>query len=211
LVLLLLVGGAIVRSAISTRLDGFTIDEPYHIATGVSYLRYADFRINPEHPPLGKLWAGAFLSATGFHLDPIRVFVDKRDERDFTEKDVYLNNDFHSVQRRSRIAMWTLNGLLLVFLAFAVRRAFGSGVALGTMLFLAIDPTVAAHLPVVMTDLSVSLLSATAVILAIAPSKLVAEYEPNRDKLCGSASSGRWNSYHRVQRTSQVLTPSSEI
>jgi Dolichyl-phosphate-mannose-protein mannosyltransferase len=167
LVLLLLVSGAIVRSAISTRLDGFTIDEPYHIATGVSYLRYADFRINPEHPPLVKLWAGAFLSATGFHLNPIRVFADKADERDFTEKEVYLNNDFHSVQRRSRIAMWTLNGLLLVFLAFAVRRAFGSGVALGTMLFLAIDPTVAAHLPVVMTDLPVSLLSATAVILAI--------------------------------------------
>jgi hypothetical protein len=167
LVLLLLVGGAIVRSAISTRLDGFTIDEPYHIATGVSYVRYADFRINPEHPPLVKLWAGAFLSATGFHLNPIRVFADKADERDFTGKEVYLNNDFHSVQRRSRIAMWTLNGLLLVFLAFAVRRAFGSGVALGTMLFLAIDPTVAAHLPVVMTDLPVSLLSATAVILAI--------------------------------------------
>jgi hypothetical protein len=60
LVLLLLVSGAIVRSAISTRLDGFTIDEPYHIATGVSYVRYADFRINPEHPPLVKLWAGAF-------------------------------------------------------------------------------------------------------------------------------------------------------
>ncbi|MGA8270138.1 MAG: hypothetical protein WB919_01185, partial [Candidatus Sulfotelmatobacter sp.] len=134
---------------------------------GVSYVRYADFRINPEHPPLVKLWAGAFLSATGFHLSPIRVFADKADERDFTEKDVYLKNDFHSVQRRSRIAMWTLNGLLLVFLAFAVRVAFSPGVALGTILFLAIDPTVAAHLPVVMTDLPVSLLSATAVILAI--------------------------------------------
>jgi hypothetical protein len=167
LLLLLLVGGAIVRSALSTRLDGFTFDEPYHIATGISYVRNADFRINPEHPPLVKLWAGAFLSVTGFHLRPIRLFADKTDERDFTEKDVYLNNDFHSVQRRSRIAMWTLNGLLLVFLAFAVRRAFGSGVALGTVLFLAIDPTVAAHLPVVMTDLPVSLLSATAVILAI--------------------------------------------
>jgi 4-amino-4-deoxy-L-arabinose transferase-like glycosyltransferase len=35
------------------------------------------------------------------------------------------------------------------------------------MLVLAIDPTVAAHLPVVMTDLPVSLLSATAVIVAI--------------------------------------------
>ena len=34
---LLLVGLGIVRSAIATRLDGFTIDEAYHIAAGVSY------------------------------------------------------------------------------------------------------------------------------------------------------------------------------
>lgn len=68
LLVLLLVGGAIVRSAIATRLDGFTIDEAYHISAGVSYVRYADFRINPEHPPLVKLWVGSLISATGFHL-----------------------------------------------------------------------------------------------------------------------------------------------
>jgi hypothetical protein len=167
LILLALVGGAIVRSAIATRLDGFTIDEAYHIAAGVSYVRYSDFRINPEHPPLVKLWVGSLISATGFRLSSIRPFADKRDERNFTAEDVYLNNDFNSVQRRARIAMWTLNGLLFVALAFAVRRTFGPGVALGTLVFLAMDPTVAAHLPVVMTDLPVSLLSATAVILAV--------------------------------------------
>ena len=165
-ILLALVGGAIVRSSIATRLDGFTIDEAYHIAAGVSYVRHADFRINPEHPPLVKLWVGSLISATGFRLSSIRPFTDKEDERNFTEEDVYLNNDFNSVQRRARIAMWTLNGLLLLTLAFAMRRTFGPGVALGTVLFLAIDPTVAAHLPVVMTDLPVSLLSATALVLA---------------------------------------------
>jgi tetratricopeptide (TPR) repeat protein len=164
---LLLVGGAIVRSAIATRLDGFTVDEPYHIAAGVSYVRYGDFRINPEHPPLVKLWAGSIISATGFHLHGLRTFYDKDDERNFTVEDVYLQNDPDSVQRRARIAMWMLNGLLLVALAFAVRRAFGPGEALGALLFLAIDPTLAAHLPVVMTDLPVSLLSATAVVLAV--------------------------------------------
>jgi Dolichyl-phosphate-mannose-protein mannosyltransferase len=165
-VLLLIVGGAIVRSAIATRLDGFTIDEAYHIAAGVSYVRHADFRVNPEHPPLVKLWVGSLISAAGFRLSSIRPFADKEDERNFTEEDVYLNNDFNSVQRCARIAMWTLNGLLLIALAFAVRRSFGPGVALGTLLFLAIDPTVAAHLPVVMTDLPVSLPSATAVVFA---------------------------------------------
>jgi len=90
-------GGAIVRSAIATRLDGFTMDEAYHIAAGVSYVRYvryADFRINPEHPPLVKR---SLISATGFRLSGIRPFADKVDERDFAEENVYFNNDFNSV------------------------------------------------------------------------------------------------------------------
>ncbi len=165
--LLLLVAGAVLRSAIATRLDGFTMDEPYHIAAGVAYARQADFCFNPEHPPLVKLWVGEIVSATGFHLSALRSFNEKRDERDFAEKDVFLNNDPDSVQRRARVAMWTLNGLLLVALAFAIRRTLGPVVALGTMLFLAIDPTVAAHLPVVMTDLPVSLLSAAAMVLSV--------------------------------------------
>jgi hypothetical protein len=166
-VVLLLVTGAILRSAIATRLDGFTIDEAYHIAAGVSYVRDGNFGINPEHPPLVKLWVGSFISATGFHLSGIRPFTDKADERDFMEREVYLHNNYDSVQRRARIAMWLLNGLLLALLAFALRRTFGPGVALGTLLILAIDPTVTAHLPVVMTDLPVSLFSASAVVFAI--------------------------------------------
>ena len=166
LVVLFLVSGAIFRSAIATRLDGFTVDEAYHIASGVAYWRDAAFRINPEHPPLVKLWVGAVISATGFRLDALRQFSDKTDERSFAERNVYFNNDFRSVQRRARIAMWVFNGLLLVLLTFALRRAFGPTVALGALLFLAIDPTVAAHLPVVMTDLPVALLSAAAVVLA---------------------------------------------
>src|SRR5499425_1803472 len=114
LLLLLLIGGAIVRLDIATRLDSFTIDEAYHSAAGISYVRDSDFRINPEHPPLVKLWVGILISATGFHLDNIRPFADKADERNFAEEDVYFNNDFDSIQRRARIAMWTLNGLLLV-------------------------------------------------------------------------------------------------
>lgn len=163
---LLIVCGTVFRSAVATRLDGFTLDEAYHIAAGVSYVRERDFRINPEHPPLVKLWVGSFISASGFQLSSLRPFADKYDERVFAEQDVFLHNDFDSVQRRARIAMWTLNAMLLVLFAFAVRRVFGFGTAIGALLFLTIDPTVAAHLPVAMTDLPVSLLSATAVVLA---------------------------------------------
>jgi hypothetical protein len=142
---LLLVALAILRSAIATRLDGFTMDEAYHIAAGASYLRFGDFRLNPEHPPLVKLWVGTVMAVTSFHLDPLRRFSDKLDERVFTERIVFRENDPDSVQRRARAAMYALNGLLLLFLAFALERTFNAGVSLGTLLFLAIDPTVAAR------------------------------------------------------------------
>src|SRR5271156_1041877 len=163
---LLLLALGIVRSAIATRLDGFTLDEAYHIAAGVSYVRYRAFQINPEHPPLVKLWVGSVIAATGFHMDPIRQFTDKPDERRFTESAVFQKNDPDSVQRRARAAMFALNGLLLVSRTLALQRLFDARVALGALLFLVIDPTVAAHWPVVMTDLPVALLSATSIVLA---------------------------------------------
>ena len=157
---------AIGRSALATRLDSFTLDEAYHITAGVSYVQRADFRINPEHPPLVKLWVGSFLTLTGFRLRPLQVFHDKVEERSFTAEEVYLRNDPDSVQRRARAAMFALNGLLLAALALALRRAFGGVVAFASTLYLAIDPTVAAHIPVVMTDLPVALLAATALAYA---------------------------------------------
>ena len=90
---LLLVALGILRSAIATRLDGFTLDEAYHIAAGVSYVKYGDFRINPEHPPLVKLWVGSIIAATGFQLEPLRQFADKPDERAFTQSAVFLKNN----------------------------------------------------------------------------------------------------------------------
>lgn len=168
LALFALVGCAVVRSSIATRLDSFTIDEAYHIGAGAAYVQTGDFRLNPEHPPLVKLWTGAFVSGFGYHLSPYRTLQDKGDERNFVEEDVYLNNNPDVVQSRSRTAMFALNGLLLVLFGVTARRVFGEIIALGATAFLVIDPTVAAHLPVVMTDLPVALLSTTAVLQAVA-------------------------------------------
>lgn len=167
LVLLALIGGAILRSSMATGFDSFTFDEAYHIGAGTAYVQTGDFRLNPEHPPLVKLWVGTFVSSQGFQLSAYRPFQDKSDERSFVENDVYFINDPDAVQRLSRTAMFVLNGLLLFLFALAARRAFGDVLALAATAFLAIDPTIAAHLPVVMTDLPVALLSATSVLLAV--------------------------------------------
>lgn len=161
--IVVLVALAIVRSAIATRTDGFTLDEAWHITAGVSYVKTDSFVLNPEHPPLVKLWVGA-AEAPSFRLPPFRPLADKVDERNFAESAVFLENDPDRVQVRARHAMFALNALLLLLLALAVSRALGTLAALCTVAFLAVDPTVAANLPIVMTDLSVGLLSVTAML-----------------------------------------------
>jgi hypothetical protein len=163
--LLLIVAGAI-RSAIATRLDSLNIDEAYHITAGVSYARLGDYRLNPEHPPLVKLWVGTFLTRGIFQLPPLVQMGDKVGERHYTAGAVYLTNDPDRVQERARLAMFLLNGILLLGFGLAVWRVLHPGLAIVAVTFLVIDPTVAAHWPMVLTDLPVALLSSTAFLLA---------------------------------------------
>lgn len=168
LIALLLCG--VFRSAIATRLDSFDLDEAYHITAGVTYARLGDYRLNPEHPPLVKLWVGMFLRPNIFKTPQFRPLADKWEERHFTEDVVFTQNDPDVTQRRVRLAMFVLNGVLVFGFALAIWRAFGSQIgplmATAAVGFLMIDPTVAAHLPVVLTDLPVALLGSTAVLLA---------------------------------------------
>ena len=161
-----LIAAAIVRSAITTSLDSFTFDEAYHIGAGATYVQTGDFRLNPEQPPLTKLWVGFYVSRLGYQISPFRPYADKSDERDFVETDAYFANDPFVLQRRARTAMFALNALLLMIFSIAAWRVFGPVVSLAATAFLAIDPTIAAHMPVVMTDLPVALTSATALLFA---------------------------------------------
>jgi tetratricopeptide (TPR) repeat protein len=157
---------AVLRSAIATHRDSFTIDENYHVVAGVSYFRTGDYRINPEHPPLVKLWVGAFIPESVLHLPPLQIVNDKKGERTFAAETVFLKNDPDRIQRYARFAMYSFNGILLFVFALVARRVFGDAIALGALVFLAIDPTVAAHMPVVMTDLPVTLIGAIALLSA---------------------------------------------
>jgi hypothetical protein len=92
-VLLVLSLCGILRSAIATRLDSFDLDEAYHITAGVTYVRLGDYRLNPEHPPLMKLWVGAFLTPAIMKTPKLRPMAEKWDERHFTETVVFTEND----------------------------------------------------------------------------------------------------------------------
>ena len=163
----LLLALALGHSLWATSLDGFTIDEPYHIAAGASYVRWGDYRLNPEHPPLVKLIAGLAVPSGVLHLAPLRLLSEKEQERQYTQKAVFLDSDSAWVHRRARAALLTFNLLLLAALTVVLWRLFGAGIALLALLLLALDPTVSAHMPVVMTDLPMALLGTISLSLTL--------------------------------------------
>jgi len=165
--LLLLLAFALGHSLWATSLDGFTIDEPYHIAAGASYLRWGDYRLNPEHPPLVKLIAGLSVPPSVLHLGPLQLLREKGQERQYTQKAVFLDSDSNRIHGRVRVALLAFNTLLLAILGWLLWRVFGAGIALAALLLLALDSTVTAHMPVVMTDLPMALLGTICLCLAI--------------------------------------------
>lgn len=162
-----LISAGILRSSWATRLDGFTIDEPWHITAGVAYLRTGEYYLNPEHPPLVKLVPALVLPRSTFLFAAPTELNDKNTERHFVQETMYEHNDVDKVQSRVRPVMYLFNGVLLLGFAWAVFRVAGAVVALAALIFVLIDPTIAAHWPVVMTDLPMGLLSLTSVLLCI--------------------------------------------
>lgn len=156
---------AVWRSAAGTRLDSFTVDEPWHVVAGTAYVRGEGFHLNPEHPPLVKLWVGAWMPDS-FRLPPTPALKEKSQERDWVEETMFFGNDARAAQDRARLSLWTLHGLMLLVLGLLAWRAFGLAWAAGTLGFLALEPTVGAHLPVVMTDLPLALTLAIAALCA---------------------------------------------
>ncbi len=165
LLLLIIIAFATLRSAWGTRLDTFTIDESYHIVAGVSYARTGDFRLNPEHPPLLKLWVGAWMPES-FKMRPFRPLNEKLEERDYTEEIIYADNEPAAVQTIARRAVWSFHAILMLVFGLLMWRAAGLAWAAGSLAFLAIEPTVGAHLPVVMTDLPLALALGITVVAA---------------------------------------------
>jgi len=164
---------AIGRSALGTAQDGFSVDEPWHIVAGASYARGAGYHLNPEHPPLVKRWVGAAMPGS-FKVQPPADLQEKEEERRWVQEVMYRDNVPEQAQSISRPAMWTLNGLLLCALGLLLWRAFGLPWAVASLAFLALDPTVAAHLPVVMTDLPLGL---TLCIAAVCAGLLVSTWQ----------------------------------
>ncbi len=144
-----------VISLLASRGDSGTTDEIAHIPSGYSYLRYLDFRLNPEHPPLAKALAGTLLQ-----------FVPVRDLRlDWSWEGINQweagwsmlyrsGNDPNQILLWARIPMILLS-LGLGFLVFLfAKKYFGRAIALLCLTLFAFYPDVLGHGHLVTTDIA---------------------------------------------------------
>lgn len=144
----------------SARLETQTWDEAIHLAAGFSYWRTGDYRMNPEHPPLGKL-----LNAIPLLFMDIRLPLDgrpwqDRDETEFGAVTLYANRrTAEEILFPARCVTIALTVLFGAAVAFWTRLRFGSTAALIALAFFVFDPNLTAHGRYVTTDLAVSLLS----------------------------------------------------
>jgi 4-amino-4-deoxy-L-arabinose transferase-like glycosyltransferase len=153
--LLLLMAGNLLSNAWRASL---TNDELVHIPSGYQYLRTGNFRLNPEHPPLIKMWASLPLLVVNprVYLEP-----DGADQQ-FARFTVLASIEFwqRNQLRFHAIAFWSRVPMVLLTLALGVliyvygRQLFGARAALLAVALFSFEPTMLAHGWIVHTDIA---------------------------------------------------------
>jgi len=152
-VLLLMLSVAFQESAI--------MDELAHIPAGYGYVRYLDFRLNPEHPPLVKALDTLPLLFGGFSFPTENNAWTSDINAQWAMGDLFI---YHSNPGRadeiifwSRIPSIILTLILLVFVYIWARALMGSWWALAPAFLTAFSPHILAHGHYVTTDIGATL------------------------------------------------------
>ena len=140
-----------------------TVDEPIHLFAGYSYLKWGDFRANPEHPPLAKLWAALPLLA--FDLkDPRQssaywnLIPQYSPDAMYTVADagemLFVRNKAETVFFYAKLQMVFLGVLLGLFVYRWSKELFGFQAAVASLCIYCFDPNILAHSQFVHTDIA---------------------------------------------------------
>jgi cytochrome c-type biogenesis protein CcmH/NrfG len=140
-----------------------TWDEPMHLTAGYAALARGDFRVDPSHPPLLRMWAALPLLIGDAEIDidtrPIDGSAPSNwlgDAYRFAHRFMYIDNDADRMLARGR-TMVVLLGVALGAVLFAWARAwFGVVPAAVVMLLFALAPNLLAHGGLVTTDFGVT-------------------------------------------------------
>jgi 4-amino-4-deoxy-L-arabinose transferase-like glycosyltransferase len=147
-----------VQVALVVHRESLTFDEDNHIFAGYMMHKTADYGLNPEHPPLVKLFATLPLLGQDLWTPPLQG-RDFKTEAYLDGRDFLAHNDGGS--QRLVFRMRLTAGLLALALSLIVFLAgqewFGTGAGLIALLLLVFDPDILANSALVTTDIGVSL------------------------------------------------------
>ena len=144
----------------SSRHESATMDELAHIPAGYSYVKYLDYRLNPEHPPLIKMMAGLPLLALDlkFPTDSPAWQTMVNGQWDVGSLFLYESgNDADQIIQIARIGPMILMLLLILAVYIWSVEVMGSWWALLPALATALSPNFLAHGHYVTTDVGAAL------------------------------------------------------
>ena len=162
-ILILLFAVMAVRMGASARSSSATTDEAIHILSGYLADKNGDYRLNPEHPFLGKMIAASphvFLKTplpdlTKFYAVADNYYYDSWSEtRDVAVQWLYQSGiDPQQILWPSRVVLMTFTVLFGLMLSVWALNRFGVTGGLITGLFYTLDPTLLAHGQLANTDI----------------------------------------------------------
>ncbi|MFA6908533.1 MAG: glycosyltransferase family 39 protein [Patescibacteria group bacterium] len=154
---MLILGSMLGLEIYSSLQESQTIDEAVHLAAGFSYWKTGDFRINPEHPPLGKLLTAFPLLFTDARIPTEHPSWNEVNQWKFGEIFLYENTlspDTLLLLGRLPVMLLSIGLGILIFMAS--RSIFGTAGGFLSLGLYAFDPNIIAHSRYITTDLSFS-------------------------------------------------------
>jgi len=136
-----------------------TSDEAVHLAAGYSYLERADFRLNPEHPPLIKeLSALPVLLAYGIPFQPNERLWQAAEEWGIGRDFLYWSPlSWERILFAARLPNLFLGALLAALTGWWAARLWGAWAGTLATALAAFEPNLIAHASLVTTDLGATL------------------------------------------------------
>ncbi|MBI5073483.1 glycosyltransferase family 39 protein, partial [Candidatus Woesearchaeota archaeon] len=133
-----------------------TSDEVAHIPAGYSYWQYFDYKINPEHPPLVKLWATLPLLILHPTL-PTSEYWERGDQWEFGRQFLYWSgNDADQIYFWTRLMIVLIGVLLGWYIYRLATELYGWKAGLLALLLYVLDPNIITHSTIVQTDIPIS-------------------------------------------------------
>jgi len=128
-------------------------DEGFHLVAGLSYWTKGDFRLNPEHPPLGKLLSGAPLLAYSVRLPDMPEAWNNANQVAFSDPFLYHNQlSARKLLLLGRLAIIAVTLALGLAIAIWTRSRFSAAATLIALFLLATDSNFLAHGHYITTD-----------------------------------------------------------